>query len=72
MLQKEDSFVRTGSGRKLPKIPQRSLSANSGRLQDNIVSRVVKICSLVILLHMYNIIVLLYGYSKQQETRLYL
>ena len=30
VLQKEDSFIRTGSGRKLPKIPQRSLSANSG------------------------------------------
>ena len=30
ILQKEDSFIRTGSGRKLPKIPQRSLSANAG------------------------------------------
>ena len=29
VLQKEDSFIRTGSGRKLPKIPQRSLSANA-------------------------------------------
>ena len=29
ILQKEDSFIRTGSGRKLPKIPQRSLSANA-------------------------------------------
>lgn len=32
VLQKEDSFIRTGSGRKLPKIPHRSLSANSGLL----------------------------------------
>ena len=30
VLQREESFIRTGSGRKLPKIPQRSLSANPG------------------------------------------
>jgi hypothetical protein len=30
VLQKEDSFIRTGSGRKLPKVPQRSVSASSG------------------------------------------
>ena len=41
VLQKEDSFVRTGSGRKLPKIPHRSLSANSGMKSNKLLQMIV-------------------------------